>query len=49
VLFVFIVAMQGLLRFLPTWTVLSTLATCLTAIPVRLVLYYRHRDRADRE
>jgi len=49
VLFVFIMAMQGLLRFLPTWTVLSTLAACLTAIPVRLFLYYGQTGRTDRE
>jgi len=45
VLFVFIVAMQLVLRLAPGWTVLVTLATALAAVPLRVVAYYRHRDR----
>jgi len=45
VLFAFIMGMQAVFRLFPGWTVLSTLVAFLVAIPVRLVAYYRHRDR----
>jgi len=45
ILFVFIVAMQLLLRLAPGWTVLVTLATAVAAIPLRVAAYYRRRGR----
>lgn len=40
-LFVFIVAGQFALRFAPTWTLFTLLATVLAFIPLRVIVYVR--------
>jgi integral membrane sensor domain MASE1 len=44
-LFVSIMVMQGVMRLFPTWFVLTALAASLVAVPARVAVYYRYRDR----
>ncbi len=44
VLFVIVIGWQIGLWFAPTWVILSTLSTCVLAIPTRLYIYIRARS-----
>jgi hypothetical protein len=44
-LFAFIMAMQGAMRLVPTWFVLTALAASVVAVPARVAVYYRYRGR----
>jgi hypothetical protein len=44
-LFAFIMVMQGVMRLVPTWFVLTVLAASVVAVPARVAVYYRYRDR----
>ena len=44
-LFAFIMVMQGVMRLVPTWFVLTALAASVVAVPTRVAVYYRYRGR----